>query len=311
MKATEPGPIIGYAADSFSGSMGSVVVFVNVSYYSGAPVATGPAAENTISQLSLDIQNFDTAGTLNFNGGRLLAVGSMTSANGTWKLEDTGDLVTSGRLIELVRSATGENVETYAATSRQMTVQLSGTVVLDRGHADVKFADIDPSFTGIIDPNATYRALVTPYGATGALYVTNRTVDGFTITESGAASTGVSVDWLVVAARRDYAPVPASVPVLAPSVIPTTDASAGSTDSVISPLPEASAPTVPLDAVVTPDDGLEPVVAPVDDAIDSADSVLSPQDDGSSDIIVSSDSDSGASVSNDAPSASSDSSVTP
>ncbi len=264
MKATEAGPILGYAADSFSGTMGTVVVYVNVSYYSGAPVAQGPAAENSISQLALDIQHFDTTGTLNFNGGRLLAVGSMTSANGTWKLESDGDLVTSGRLIELVRSATGVDVETYAATTRQMTVQLSGSVVLDHGHANVKFADIDPSFVSVIDTSPTYRALVTPYGATGALYVTNRTIDGFTITESGAASTGVSVDWLVIASRRDYAPIPATVsPIVAadpivpaPSVdsVPATSPSVEASSDPVVIAPDVSSTDVPIvDAAISND----------------------------------------------------------
>ncbi len=271
MKATEPGPILGYAAESFAGSMGSVVVYVNVSYYSGAPVEQGPAAENSISQLAQDIENFDTAGTLNFNGGQLLAIGSMTSANGTWRLENDGDLVTSGRLIELVRSAQGADVETYAATSRQMTVQLSGTVTLMNGHADVHFAEVDPSFVDVIDTNPTYRALVTPYGATGALYVTNRTVDGFSITESGAASTGVSVDWLVIASRRDYAPVVAPVVPIAP-VVPTVSSEptpvVGSGSDVSSPSDSSgsSAPEIvpivdaPTEDVVAPDVASDPVV---------------------------------------------------
>lgn len=295
MKATEAGPILGYAAEAFAGSTGSVIVYVNVSYYSGAPVAQGPAADNTVSQLAQDIENFDTAGTLNFNGGQLLAVGSMTSASGAWRLESDGDVITSGRLIELVRSAQGTDVETYAAASRQMTVQISGMVNLVNGRADVRFADIDPSFVGIVDENPTYRALVTPYGATGALYVTNRTVDGFSIAESGTASTGVSVDWLVIATRRDYVPVTENIaPVVpaAPAVSPTpssiidigSDSGAPSSDGPIpslnsdipsgdvmspvvdAPVPEVSNdaiadPSVVVDAPVAPDSGSDTVVS--------------------------------------------------
>ncbi len=279
MKATEPGPILGYAAEEFTGSMGSVVVYVNVSYYSGAPVTKGPAAKNAVSQLAQDIEHFDTSGTLNFNGGQLLAVGSMTSANGTWKLESDGDIVTSGRLVQLVRSSQGTDVETYAAASRQMTVQLSGMVNLVNGRADVHFADIDPSFTGIIDTTPSYRALVTPYGATGALYVTNRTADGFSIVESGAASSGVSVDWLVIASRRDFAPTrapetsstpapitPSSEPVLEePAVAPADSAPV---DVPISPIVESD--TVVSDGVSVPD------VAPsVDTPVETPDSVPS------------------------------------
>lgn len=207
MKATEAGPILGYAAESFSGITGSIVVYVNISYYAGTPIEEGPGAENSISKFAQDIENFDTSGVLNFNGGQLLAIGSLAGSSGSWRLESSGDFVTSGRLIQLVQSASGENVETYAAASREMTVQLSGTVALDHGRASVRFSDIDQKFTSIIDTNPTYRALVTPYGATGSLYVTNRTADGFDIVESGTVSSGVDVDWMVIAYRRDFAPV--------------------------------------------------------------------------------------------------------
>lgn len=262
MKATESGPIVGYAAEAFSGSMGSIVVYVNVSYYSGAPVEEGPATANTISHLAEDIENFDTAGVLNLNGGRLLAIGSMTSVSGAWQLSETGDLVTSGRLVQLVRGNDGTNVETYPTTSRDMTVQLTGTASLDHGAAIVHFADIDSSFTNIIDSNPSYRVLVTPYGATGTLYVTNRTVDGFSIAESGAASNGVSVDWMVIAYRRDHAPV--TTPTVIPVVDPIIDSivTGGSGDAVsdpmvdsVVPIPEASQITdVPVDEPVVPSD---------------------------------------------------------
>lgn len=233
MRATEAGPIVGYAAEAFSGSTGSIIVYVNVSYYAGTPVDQGPATANTISHLAQDIENFDTAGVLNLNGGRLLAIGSMTSASGAWYLSDTGDFVTSGRLVQLVRGNDGNNVETYPATSRDMTVQLTGTTILERGAATVHFADIDASFTNIIDSNPSYRVLVTPYGATGTLYVTNRTTDGFSIAESGAASNDVSVDWMVIAYRRDYAPV--TTPIVIPNVAPISDSIVTSDSSGATP----------------------------------------------------------------------------
>lgn len=268
MKATEAGPILGYAAESFAGSTGSVIVYVNVSYYSGAPVSEGPAAENSISHLAEDIENFDTAGTLNFNGGQLLAIGSMTGANEAWRLEADGDFVTSGRVIELVRSAQGADVETYAATSTQMTVQISGTVNLVNGHADVRFADVDPSFMSVVDSNPTYRAFVTPYGATGALYVTNRTVDGFSIAESGAASADVPVDWLVIATRRDYVVTPAPVAPIVPNVSsnPISVIDSGSASVVSAP----SGPSVLSSDSETATDIAAPIIDSVEPTADSA-----------------------------------------
>ena len=232
MKATEPGPIVGYASEAFEGTVGSIVVYVNVSYFDGTPTDEAPAADNVISHLATDIENFDIVGVLNFNGGSLLAIGSMTGANDAWRLESSGDFVTSGRFIQRVRTSEGVDVETYLAATPEMTVQLSGTTTLDHGRAEILFDDISPTFSDIIDSNPSYRVLVTPYGATGALYVMDRTVDGFTIAESGASSDGVSVDWLVVAYRRDFAPV---VTPSAPLVDPSSVSSA--VESETSPLP--------------------------------------------------------------------------
>ena len=313
MKATEAGPIVGYAAEAFSGSTGSIVVYVNVSYYAGTPVDQGPATANTISHLAQDIEDFDTAGVLNLNGGRLLAVGSMTSSSGAWHLSETGDLVTSGRLVQLVRGNDGNNVETYPTTSRDMTVQLTGTVTLDHGAANVHFADIDPSFTNIIDTNPSYRVLVTPYGATGTLYVTNRTVDGFSIAESGAASNGVSVDWMVIAYRRDYAP--AATPVVAPVVTPGTDpvvldpsdvsgstldpngSSSDVSGDVVAPVNE---PVVPSDSVSVPDVTAETTTPPDSGSDVSSDAAPSSDNAVSSDSAATSDS--GSSVPESSPS---------
>lgn len=304
MKATEAGPIVGYAAEAFSGSTGSIVVYVNVSYYAGTPVDQGPATANTISHLAQDIENFDTAGVLNLNGGRLLAIGSMTSSSGAWHLSETGDLVTSGRLIQLVRGNDGNNVETYATTSRDMTVQLTGTINLDHGAANVHFADIDSSFTNIIDSNPSYRVLVTPYGATGTLYVTNRTVDGFSIAESGAASNGVSVDWMVIAYRRDYAPVtaPAVAPVVTPGVDPAvtpasdsvSDSTASNSDASEDVTVPTDEPVAPSDSVSAPDVTIETATPPDSGSDVSADAAPSSDNAVSSDSTTTSDSGSSA-----------------
>ncbi|MFA6018206.1 MAG: hypothetical protein WCT28_00365 [Patescibacteria group bacterium] len=276
MRATEAGPILGYAAESFSGITGSIVVYVNVSYYAGTPVEEGPGAENSISKLTQDIENFDTSGVLNFNGGQLLAIGSLAGSSGSWRLESSGDLVTSGRLIQLVQSVSGENVETYAAASREMTVQLSGTVALDHGRASVRFSDIDPKFVSIIDINPTYRALVTPYGATGSLYVTNRTVDGFDIVESGTASSGVDVDWIVIAYRRDFAPsqdLQDEVDEIVPA--PVIETGGANTSGEANPIPEpedgiddaVESPAVADDGVVDGVIGEDAVVPVVDSEV--------------------------------------------
>ena len=255
MRATEAGPIVGYAAEEFLGATGSIIVYVNASYYAGTPVEEGPATRNTLSNLAGDIENFDVTGALNFHGGHLLEVGSLASASGTWRLASNGDFVTTGRLIALITSSTGVPVETYAVTSREATIQLSGTTVLEHGRASVSFDDIDETFASIIDPHPTYRVLVTPYGATGSLYVTQRTVDGFDIVESGNTSSGIDVDWMVIAYRRDFAPnfadpsivipdishggaLEGEVPVVDPTIVPPSDQSPSESGALVSDSPD-------------------------------------------------------------------------
>ena len=204
MKATEPGPIIGYATEAFSGTAGSIVAFVNVSYYDGGPADEAPAANNAVSGLASSIANFDLANSLNLGGGSILSVGSLMSMGTTWRIEEDGDIVTRGRVVELIRSHQGEDVETSPALSRQMTVELSGTATLEDGHAVIAFEQIDPQFNDIIAVLAPYRVLLTPYAATGTLYVSERTPQGFMIREASGATDGVSVDWLVIAVHKDY-----------------------------------------------------------------------------------------------------------
>ncbi len=297
MRATEAGPIVGYAAEAFTGATGSIVVYVNASHYAGTPVEEGPATANTISNLAGDIENFDISGALNFHGGQLLAIGSLASASGAWRLESSGDFVTSGRLIELIASSSGVNVETYAVTSRHKTVQIAGTVTLEHGRAAVVFDDVDEVFTSITDLNPTYRVLVTPYGATGTLYVTNRTADGFDIVESGHVSGGVDVDWIAIAYRRDYAPDSVEPPVVVPEVSgggesgdaspiidPTTVSPEGVTTSESeseSPAVSEGEPSVPT--IVDVNDAQRDVVpvesVPEDDSAVSVDSGSSDQPD--------------------------------
>ena len=179
----------------------------------------------------------------------------MTGANDAWRLESSGDFVTSGRFIQRVRTSEGVDVETYLAATPEMTVQLSGTTILDHGRAEILFDDISSTFSDIIDSNPSYRVLVTPYGATGALYVTDRTVDGFTIIESGAASDGVSVDWLVVAYRRDFAPVVTpSAPLVDPSsVSPTTEPVVDPVSPSDESVHEETTPETPIDDNISSD----------------------------------------------------------
>lgn len=206
MKATQPGPVLGYAMESLPGAEGKIVAFIRASYYDGNGTNQAPVANNTVSGASTAVTDLNVSGSLQVNGSILGAL-SISSGTGKWSLDEAGNLMTEGRLVQLVRSYQNEQVETYAAASREMTIQLSGTTTLQSGFAQVSFDDIDPKFNDIVSNTAPYRVFVTPSGVTGQLYVTDRDQHGFIIHSEDAAN-GVLVDWLVIAYHKDYEPEP-------------------------------------------------------------------------------------------------------
>ncbi|MBI1908313.1 hypothetical protein HYS28_02765, partial [Candidatus Uhrbacteria bacterium] len=221
MKATEAGPIIGYAMEAWSGTTGAIIAFIRPSYYDGGPVEEAPAAENTASQLA-SVTDLNISGSMNMNGGSILSVASLSGIGGNWSLSESGDFVTRSRVTSLVRGYDGKEISTVAALGRETTIQLSGTTTLRGGSAHVEFDDVDPEFSNIIANTVPYRVIVTPYGATSQLYVAERSIDGFVIREAGS-STGVSVDWLVIAYHKDFAPEQLVEDVLAPEEALPTD----------------------------------------------------------------------------------------
>ncbi len=235
MKATKAGPIVGYAMEPFSGVTGVIVAVVRPSYFDGGSIEVVPEVNTSASGI-MTVAGLDVSGALNMNAGSINNVGSLSGIDGNWRIEDNGDFVTDGRLISVVKSYQNEDVETYAVTSRETTIQLSGTATLQAGSARVNFEDIDPGFNDVIADLMQYRVFLTPSAPTGQLFAMNRTLVGFDINDL-AGSNGVMVDWMVVAYHKDFAPtsvpiVPAtnspapevfSTPIDEPTVEPTID----------------------------------------------------------------------------------------
>lgn len=200
MKATEAGPIVGYAMQPFTEGTGMITVFIRASYYDGGDKPALVAAPVSAVTSSGDLSS------LSLNGGAITSVGSIAGIGNVWSLGENGDLITHGRLVQVVKSYQNENVDTFPVVAREQTLQLSGTVTLNNNTAEVKFEDIDPKFNDIMSVDSTYRVLATPAGLTGQIYVTDRTTLGFTVHAESAAD-GTLVDWLVIAPHKDYVPV--------------------------------------------------------------------------------------------------------
>lgn len=293
MKATEPGPIVGYAMEAFNGSTGAIIAVVRPSYYDGAPVEEAPAAENLASQLA-SISQLNLSGSVNLNGGSILSIASLSGIGGNWSLSDTGDFTTRGRVTSLVRGYDGQDVPTIAALGRETTIQISGTTTLENGMAYVTFEQVDSEFTNIISTTAPYRVIVTPSAPTGQLYVTQRSQEGFMIRDAGMTD-GVLVDWLVIAYHKDFAPEPTVVedvivePEVVEDVIPELDAVEPVTgesisDEVVVPAEEA----VPTEDLVSADEPQEPVTETPSEALSETEEAVSqaPQTESTAAVVV-------------------------
>ncbi len=200
MKATDSGQIIGYALESWASGEGSILAFIRPQYASVGSLSV----PTSLAVGSQDIENLNISGVLSMNGGDIVSVGTLSGV-GTWEIRENGDIVTNGQLTQVVESLQNTRVSTYATTSTETIVQLSGTSTLHNGMARVNFEDIDQNYNDVISPDGTYRVLVTPNGVTGQLYVTDRSNAGFIIRDANQGE-GVSVDWLVLAYRYDLVP---------------------------------------------------------------------------------------------------------
>lgn len=205
MKATEPGQIVGYAMEPMNASTGSIVVFVRPSFYNGQQTNELPGVENEASGLAGSISNFTTTHRLDLAAGSIVNISALMGIGENWSINESGDIVTGGRITHLIESYQGEQVETYVPVATETTVQISGTAQLLNGMASVDFEQIDSDFMGIISNQHAYRVFLTASSPTNPLYAMNREQDGFRIREVDGTS-NATIDWLVIAYHKDYAP---------------------------------------------------------------------------------------------------------
>jgi hypothetical protein len=273
MKATTAGQIVGYAMEPFSGVTGVVVAVVRPSYYAGGPVEDVPEVETSASGV-MTVAGLDVNGALNMNSGRIENIGSLIGIGDAWRIEDNGDFRTHGRLISLVNSYQNEDVETYAVTSSETTIQLSGTATLQAGSAAVIFEDVDPAFNDVISNTAPYRVFLTPSAQTGQLFAMNRTANGFEI-QDPAGTSGVTIDWIVVAYHKDFAPAetvevapadPAVEPVVTETPVPVIE----------EPMAEPTTDLV-IDPAIFETPAEDPAVVPEPDPVPEPQPVVEPE----------------------------------
>jgi hypothetical protein len=192
-------------------------------------VATGEGAEffgysGTSTHPALKVEpestGTDVIGTYNSGGETFIVQAGTANASGSTYSNGTdvqlsGDLYVAGQVytacrghfpgiagdcgddpLSTVRSSTGVNLRTYSAKQSTRTVEDVGEAQIVNGQGHVA---LDPTFASSISRTSPYLVFITPEGDSRGLYVTARTLSGFTVVESSGGRSTVGFSYRIVA----------------------------------------------------------------------------------------------------------------
>ncbi|MBI2551344.1 hypothetical protein HYV73_03295 [Candidatus Uhrbacteria bacterium] len=278
MKATEDGPVIGYAMEPYTASSPDnlIITFINLSHTGGAAVAP---IDNVASGISSNAQlsSLDMYGSVYLHGNHLLDVGKLVGMGNTWSVDEAGLFATVASYNVVIRSYQNENVSAHAMLTTDHSVFLSGSATLSQGEATVSFEDVDASFNDITSTSSPISVVTTANGP-AYVYVSQKDNNGFTVRQLDGMDSGIVVDWHVTAVRKDHEDVveeavepppiegvmPPTDPVTDP-IVPPSDPPADPIDPpVVEEPPAVEEPTVTEEPPLVEDPPVaeEPVVPP-------------------------------------------------
>lgn len=211
MKATGPGPIVGYALEPLEATEGTIVVFVRVSYFDGSSVGvpgttTIVSGGRTALSGTQNLKALNMEGDIYLQGNKIVNIGRLVGLSNAWSIEADGTIQTSGSFVAVLKSFQDEDVPVAAVLSPEQILTLSGSAVVRGGETVIQFEDISPTFNDVISTTAPIRVLVTP-GVPTSLYVTDKSHNGFTVHEVGGGAADVAFDFVVYAYRAGFEPV--------------------------------------------------------------------------------------------------------
>lgn len=93
-------------------------------------------------------------------------------------------------------TSAGRAVVTYAPTVSQPTIEDFGETQLVNGQTSVR---LDPKFANVVDQRANYLVFITPEGDANTLYVTQKSMGGFTVRESHGGRSTLMFSYRIVA----------------------------------------------------------------------------------------------------------------
>ncbi|HEY7993953.1 MAG TPA: hypothetical protein VID24_07085 [Candidatus Eremiobacteraceae bacterium] len=122
------------------------------------------------------------------------------------RITDAGNIYTAGHIFTsgscsggcIVNGKQVRRVAEYTPAEAEPTVEDNGEATLSGGRADVA---LDPKFANVIDRGSAYLVTVTPEGDCRGLYVTDRTIHGFTVRELQGGHASVGFAYRIVAQR--------------------------------------------------------------------------------------------------------------
>ena len=247
MKATEAGPIVGYALEPFDGTEGSITVFVSAGYWGGDATSSTPGTDNRASLFGASgnssMSTLSMGGNINMNGNEISNIGRMAGLTNSWSIEMDGTIKTEALLKTVITGQNNQKVETIATTSPEAVITLSGSSTLKEGMAEVRFFDINKDFGNVISAIAPIRVVATPNGPV-SLYVSEKDQNHFVVKSFGGNASDVEFDWVVTGYRKGFEPVVEETPSVTAEVSTPTEPTA----TEVAPVETSSEPNAPASA---------------------------------------------------------------
>jgi len=257
--ATEPTYIVGMALEAKdTAGPGMVTVFVKTGWWNGSGVIE---SNSETSQLPPSPQLGFMTSNLDMSGYAITTVGAISGINDLWSIDGNGVFKTRETYATDIQTDSGP-VTTHSTQSQEVELTASGNGQLADGVATITF---DESFRNIISGGTPLKVIVTlTSGEAAGIYVTDKSLQGFTVRELGSGTSEATFDWMVIARRKGFddpvvEPPPATEP---PPAAPETPTDPAETPSGTEVPPASGEPSPSELETVLPDQPVDGETAP-------------------------------------------------
>lgn len=201
--------VVGVALDSFEGpsSTGKIMALIRTGWVNNRSQTIAELQQSLVTQAEttgagvseprqLQVQNQQgqlvMTDDLDASGYYIRNLAGIVGLDNKWKIDEDGQFV--------VTVATQEgDASLYALQSKQTEYVFSGEGQLQDGEATITF---DRLTQELIDPDEPMKVSVTLTDSANGIYVSDKTISGFTVRELANGSSNATFDWVVIATRK-------------------------------------------------------------------------------------------------------------